>query len=66
MASPCLCKPLMASEPASHVKPVTKQTFGMASPKAAREAASRAVPNGALSGFVDLKKNVEVFICVPL
>ena len=42
-----LCKPLMASEPASHVKPVTKQTFGRASPEAAREAAPRAVPNGA-------------------
>jgi len=41
----------MASEPASHVKPVTKQTFGRASPEAAREAAPRAVPNGA---FVSL------------
>jgi len=32
----------MASGPASHVKPVTKQTFGRASPGAAREA----LPNG--------------------
>ena len=38
----------MASEPASRVKPVTKQTFGRASPEAAREAATRAVTNGAL------------------
>jgi len=30
------------------VKPVTKQTFGRASPEAVREAAPRAVPNGAL------------------
>ena len=28
MASPCLCKSLMASEPASHVKPVTKKRLG--------------------------------------
>ena len=48
MASPCLCKPLMASEPVSHVKPVTKQIFGRASPEAAREAAPRAMPNGAI------------------
>ena len=38
----------MASGPASHVKPVTKQTFGRASPEAAREAAGEALPNGAL------------------
>jgi len=38
----------MASGPASHVKPVTKQTFGRASPGAAREAAPEALPNGAL------------------
>ena len=37
----------MASEPASHVKPVPKQTFGKASPEAAREAAGEALPNGA-------------------
>ena len=37
----------MASGPASHVKPVTKQTFGRASPGAAREAAPEALPNGA-------------------
>ena len=48
MASPCLCKPPMASGPASHVKPVTKQTFGRASPGTAREAAPEALPNGAL------------------
>jgi hypothetical protein len=30
------------------VKPVLKQTFGRASPEAAREAASKALPNGAL------------------
>ena len=30
-----------------HVKPVTKQTFGRASPGAAREAAGEALPNGA-------------------
>ena len=48
MASPYLCKPPMASEPASHVKPVTKQTFERASPEAAREAAGEALPNGAL------------------
>jgi len=48
MASPCLCKPPLASEPASHVKPVTKQTFGRASLGAAREAAPEALPNGAL------------------
>jgi len=48
MASPCLCKPPTASEPASHVKPVLKQTFGRASPEAAREAAGEALPNGAL------------------
>ena len=39
----------MASGPASHVKPVTKQTFGRASPEAAREAAGEALPNGANS-----------------
>jgi len=39
----------MASGPASHVKPVTKQTFGRASPEAAREAADEALPNGALN-----------------
>ena len=38
----------MTSEPASHVKPVTKQTFGRASPRAAREAAGEALPNGAI------------------
>ena len=51
MASPCLYKPPIASGPASHVKrvkPVTKQTFGRASPGAAREAAGKALPNGAL------------------
>ena len=37
----------MASGPASHVKPVPKQTFGRASPEAAREAAGEALPNGA-------------------
>jgi len=37
----------MASEPVSHVKPVTKQTFERASPGAAREAAPEALPNGA-------------------
>jgi len=47
MASPCLCKPPLASELASHVKPVTKQMFGRASPGAAREAAPEALPNGA-------------------
>ena len=49
MASPCLCKPLMASGPASHVKPVPKQMFGRASPEAAREAAGEALPNGPLA-----------------
>ena len=39
MASPYLCKPPMASGPASRVKPVTKQTFGRTSPETAREAA---------------------------
>ena len=48
MASPCLCKPPTASEPASRVKPVLKQTFGRASREVAREALPRAVPNGAL------------------
>ena len=48
MASYCLCKPPMALGPASRVKPVTKQTFGRASPGAAREAAPEALPNGAL------------------
>ena len=48
MASPCLCKPPMASGPASHVKPVTKQTFGRVSPGAAREAACEALPNEAI------------------
>ena len=38
----------MALGPASHVKPVTKQMFGRASPGAAREAAGEALPNGAL------------------
>ena len=52
MASPCLCKPPLASEPASHVKPVTKQTFVRASPGAAREAAPETLPNG-------------VYICSP-
>ena len=47
MASLCLCKPPLASEPASHVKLVTKQTFGRASPRAAREAAPEALPNRA-------------------
>ena len=56
MASPCLCKPLAASRPASHVKPVPKQTFGRASPEATREAAGEALPNGALSwGSVGLR-----------
>jgi len=44
MASPCLCKPPMASGVASHVKPVTKLPFGRASPGATRGA----LPNGAL------------------
>ena len=39
----------MASGPASRVKSVTKQTFGRASPEAAREAAGEALPNGALA-----------------
>ena len=47
MASPCLCKPPTASEPASRVKPILKQTFGRASREAAREALPRVVPNGA-------------------
>ena len=51
MASPCLCKPPLASEPASHVKPVTKQIFGRASPGAALEAAPEALPNGALLSY---------------
>ena len=38
----------MALGPASHVKPVPKQTFGRAPPEAAREAAGEALPNGAL------------------
>ena len=38
----------MASGPASHVKPITKQTFGKVSPGAAREAAGEALPNGAV------------------
>ena len=42
------CEPPMASGPASHVKPVPKQTFERASPEAAREAAREALPNGAL------------------
>ena len=37
----------MASGPASHVKPVTKQTFGRVSPGAAREAVDEALPNEA-------------------
>ena len=53
MASPCLCKPPMASEPASRVKPVIKQTFGKASPGAAHEAAGEALPNGAVEYAVD-------------
>ena len=44
-------KPPMASGPASHVKPVTKQTFGRASPGATREAAPEALPNGAEIGW---------------
>ena len=47
MVSPCLCKSPTASEPASRVKPVLKQTFGRASREAAHEALPRAVPNGA-------------------
>jgi hypothetical protein len=49
MTSPCLCKPPIASEPASHVKPVTKLPFGRASPGAARGAAPETLPNGALN-----------------
>ena len=49
MASPCLCKPPMALGVASHVKPVTKQTFGRTSPGAARGAAPEALPNRALA-----------------
>ena len=37
----------MTSEPASHVKPVPKQTFGRASPEAAREAVGEALSNRA-------------------
>ena len=37
MASPCLYKPPLASEPASHVKPITKQTFGRVSLEALAE-----------------------------
>ena len=48
MASLCLCKPPLASEPASHVKPVTKQTFGRVSPGAACEAAPEVLPNRAV------------------
>jgi len=36
----------MASGPASRVKPVTKQTFGRASPGTAREAAGEALQTG--------------------
>ena len=56
----------MASGPASHVKPVTKQMFGRASPGAAREAAGEALPNGALLDSLVLldalfqKKNIVV------
>jgi len=46
----------MASGPASHVKPVTKQTFGRASPEAAREAAGEALPNGALMNIMRLSE----------
>ena len=58
----------MASGPASHVKPVTKQTFGRASPGAAREAAGEALPNGALLDSLVLldalfqKKNILAVI----
>ena len=56
----------MASEPASHVKPVTKQTFGRASPEAAREAAPRAVPNGALVLYNAISRPVEcVTVVIP-
>jgi len=50
----------MASGPASHVKPVTKQTFGRASPEAAREAAGEALPNGAIvSSFLESEGDPE-------
>ena len=44
----------MALEPASHVKLVTKQTFGRTLPGAARETAPEALPNGALLGTYQL------------
>ena len=47
-----MCKPPTASEPALRVKPVLKQTFGRASPEAAREAAGEALPNGPNSGIL--------------
>ena len=59
MASPCLCKPPTASEPASRVKPVLKQTFGRASREAAREALPRAVPNGALASHWAVREHVQ-------
>jgi len=65
MASPCLCKPPLASEPASHVKPVTKQTFGRASPGAARETAPEALPNGALETLSQQLQG-ENFVQQPL
>ena len=48
----------MASGPASHVKPVTKQTFERAS-GAAREAAGEAFPNGALTFGQDSGANQQ-------
>jgi len=56
-----MCKPLMASGPASHVKPVPKQTFGRASPEAAREAARKALPNGPKS-ISEFESESEAFV----
>ena len=51
-----MCKPPMASGPASHVKPVPKQIFRRVSPEAAREAAGEALPNGALMNIMRLSE----------
>ena len=55
----------MTSGPASHVKPVTKQTFGRASLGAAREAAGEALPNGASQGE-EWRKKKNGCVVVPI
>ena len=62
LASRRQCKPSAASAAALPVKPLPNRPFGTARSEAAREAAERAVPNGALDiRYVKIHSKIYIF-----